>query len=1153
MKSFRRFSLAPNSGDGDLDNNLFSLYPPDTILDARCIASIRGESLSPSTLIQDDEKAKSKETEGDDDDEFEKADAFLGIKVQLKNTSTEEVIASIPPEYFTSSYDPIIAHLEEISTWPKVNQQSAEIFMKKIEKTDMQKDKIVLKLTKMIDENYDDLMLCMKKVQEIDMELLKANLTVSESRRNLQSSKEIILEGPLKIQNLNKKKEKLLYIIDTIYGLKAINDLHKDMLKKIASNDLGQAAEIARNILQCLHNNSFNKFHALNHIISNTKSSLNVIKLNTNKILKRNCTRNFSVNEYNTVMKSYMILDHLEESQLVSFNNNPDLDSTSSGSADNNSILYDSLGCIDGLAQRINRFQLAEIDVCFQTAIMQNIYSISSSQNPMLMDDFSDLSEVPINILFRRLPSNLLPLCIIKSCQLLTDLIHVHYLICQWHSSPFDSRNEDILFLSRQISHKKEEDPSALSPSTQIHTDGDVSPSDEININLSEKITLQGFENETSLVKSFPSLSSCTVTLDNAPLINVLDQLIHSRLILWDEIVRSLVLILNTTTFSSEITVEDFVKMLCSFNLLIKLGKEFSGSDSLPLAKCIKEKSKEFFINYHSNSFQLIKLMAESELWKSIPITMNNESVLDIVKSSATRDLMSISLHQFDEENLKKSDDSEAILSNFHKTGNPFRFIDLITKEATESSSELFPSYFLSRDILGGIVDIITIMSESVQRVSSKKSQEYAVVTQTVLNGVAKYCIKYLNLIALMPNDAAEICDSLFQIFDYYLYVVFMSFITGEDRIKFLSKPTKNTAPPPDDSLKFLDLQENMERIISEVISLSQQEDSDSPISPSSKNEEGASPSSVDPTSTYEALRMDLLLSNTPVMFETNSSNCYALNERIVAAESCAFVAQILTEVKPYLLKFLPAEEVEKCNKYISVYSQVAGQLRSLLYKTVCPLVIQHNVILNQIIDSGWNSNKNMEEHHDWVDKLVQSCKNIWDIMLHTNHFADSTSFVRYQLWLELCQACFEVVLEGYCRVKKCSAEGRALMSKDVFALHEGLNNIHICNTPRGKYYIDSFMKCFYISEEEIMAWIHENWQSYSYRHIAALLSQTLSSSILNQKKLKDAMQVIDNLYEVDSMKETNTSTFSSMLSNLNRKDGTQFSNLLNVKFRRNK
>ena len=36
---------------------------------------------------------------------------------------------------------------------------------------------------------------------------------------------------------------------------------------------------------------------------------------------------------------------------------------------------FDSCGCIDGLSQRINRYQLEDIDACLHSAVMEYIYA----------------------------------------------------------------------------------------------------------------------------------------------------------------------------------------------------------------------------------------------------------------------------------------------------------------------------------------------------------------------------------------------------------------------------------------------------------------------------------------------------------------------------------------------------------------------------------------------------------------------------------------------------------------------------------------------------------------------------------------------------------------------------------------------------------
>lgn len=76
------------------------------------------------------------------------------------------------------------------------------------------------------------------------------------------------------------------------------------------------------------------------------------------------------------------------------------------------------------------------------------------------------------------------------------------------------------------------------------------------------------------------------------------------------------------------------------------------------------------------------------------------------------------------------------------------------------------------------------------------------------------------------------------------------------------------------------------------------------------------------------------------------------------------------------------------------------------------------------------------------------------------------------------------------------------------------------------------------------MAWVQQNWQAYAYRHMHGLLQQTMSS-MLNSKKLRDALQVIDNLYDV----ENNGNSISTIFSTRLKEDS--FSSLIGSKFRR--
>lgn len=147
-------------------------------------------------------------------------------------------------------------------------------------------------------------------------------------------------------------------------------------------------------------------------------------------------------------------------------------------------------------------------------------------------------------------------------------------------------------------------------------------------------------------------------------------------------------------------------------------------------------------------------------------------------------------------------------------------------------------------------------------------------------------------------------------------------------------------------------------------------------------------------------------------------------------------------------------------------------------------------------------------------------------------------------MWFEICQCAFDVCLEGYSKARKVSVEGRSAMTTDNIALHDALNTVHLCRPPRGKHYVDNYLRSAMLSEEELMAWVRENWESYAYRHIHGLLTQTLFS-LLNSKKLKDATAVIDALYELKDGESTST------LGMLSQSADATFSRAFNSTFRR--
>lgn len=932
---------------GELDEQMRSLYMSPADIDRKCAESVSSYAStvprkSVSTLAKDTEEENSSAINNELSSSCEK--------------SPESVVDGLPIEYFSQDYDPIAPHLVEISTWE--DDEMIEKFMNKIEEADTDKDVIIGHLTTMIDANYNDLMDCMRSIQSIDLDLCRAGIQIGHGRQRIRSACDIIHSGAIKVKGLHTKRGKFQKMSETIRSLQALKGIHRSMLSNINTGEVGKAANHAKSVLECLQSESYDKFEALKSIGHSTEKCIITIRQKSDKALKRLCGRKFTGADYDNIMTAYILLDHMCDTMDMDMYDVADKMQDSAAS-----FYFDSVGCIDGLAQRISRYQLDDIDDCLHTAVTEYIYAAQLKtfkgaseldvvgnylQQQMGTGEFEDIVEVPLNMLYRQITADVIAPCVVRSCELLAEVVHTHFLLTQWHRAPFDPRNGDSAFLHRQpldvspvqpevtsiavlnvktsraSPSSRHNSSNALGSSSKVvaaqehhseiidlgkefhdeESDGEAHDDDEdgdesvvegdaalsalastyrkmsqVESTLSEELTSSIM---TSFTQHFPHILHKDMDKDHLPHISmgenvsakellsttgnpdcglklamVFDRLQQSRAILWEEILRSLVSMLNMMTFTSEVKIEDFLAMAWALNNMVELGREFCGSHSKVLINTLQEKSQEYFHNFHCESFQMIRDMLEAESWQSVPIDMESSGgVLGIIKSTLIRDAARSGRICFNSSAAAGTSDVDAgsngsgtsgvateesesaaaatsspappatILMRFGTEGNPFHFMSNTGSNVVpDIAATLHSSKFKSPapSLNGGaaaeehaVTDIERkelrsfwkLLRNTPGEASSKskraaEQQAYTVVTQTALNGVAKYVAKYLHLMYLLPASSKGIFDNLCQLFDYYLCAVFNGFMPFDERQKFMAEQTKANAPAPITSTEF--------------------------------------------------------------------------------------------------------------------------------------------------------------------------------------------------------------------------------------------------------------------------------------------------------------------------------------------------------------
>ena len=105
--------------------------------------------------------------------------------------------------------------------------------------------------------------------------------------------------------------------------------------------------------------------------------------------------------------------------------------------------------------------------------------------------------------------------------------------------------------------------------------------------------------------------------LQGLQLISCYQALCSGRSSLWEVVVNALEDVLGLTVLSASVSQEDFLHMTWAINAVIKLGREFCGSESRRLVSCLALKSREYYRCVHEETFQILKQMIDQDPWVS--------------------------------------------------------------------------------------------------------------------------------------------------------------------------------------------------------------------------------------------------------------------------------------------------------------------------------------------------------------------------------------------------------------------------------------------------------------------------------------------------------------------------------------------------------
>lgn len=410
---------------------------------------------------------------------------------------------------------------------------------------------------------------------------------------------------------------------------------------------------------------------------------------------------------------------------------------------------------------------------------------------------------------------------------------------------------------------------------------------------------------------------------------------------IWQD-VQTKVRILVQASNLSEFSIDLFICFLDNIHKLIQVGREFSGSDSETLQESLQKQCLSYFQSYHTSRLDELKTHLENEGWALCPVKLTFN----------IRSLVEFSHLKVSKSPTKKSLDGESsYFKTFLDSTTPFddALRDLSGEEDILADHD--PDARSDSDDDLSEEQKIEIMNEnegSNSTFGSLKGRSWTppppkqglCIANTTLT-VLRLFGRYSHLMKLIHPIADQILVGMKQLFEYYFYSVNRIFSPAlKEEAVFQSE----------------ELRSYLDRIRSEVV----QEVLVVPETDEQGNQV-----------LREVVRGIVKPPVVPVgLEEAGREGHYGLPERIVAVESCLYLAGQITELIPHLGHSL--KDPEYLAEFFKEPVTLAREVRCPVYYACLLKVLSLDQILPLMGKVSWELREVRSQHSDYVDIMLK-------------------------------------------------------------------------------------------------------------------------------------------------------------------------------------
>ncbi|KAL8115582.1 hypothetical protein AgCh_022180 [Apium graveolens] len=230
------------------------------------------------------------------------------------------------------------------------------------------------------------------------------------------------------------------------------------------------------------------------------------------------------------------------------------------------------------------------------------------------------------------------------------------------------------------------------------------------------------------------------------------------------------------------------------------------------------------------------------------------------------------------------------------------------------------------------------------------------------------------------------------------------------------------------------------------------------------------------------------------------------LKERCASADTISLVAQLLHRSKAHLQSMVLQNSAAKVEEFYVHMVDSVPDLVEHIHRTTAKSLLHINGYVDRIANAKWEVKELGLEHNGYVDLLLGEFKHYKTRLAHGGLRKEvQDNLLEYGL-----ENIAEILIEGLSRVKRCTDEGRALMSLDLQVLINGLHHFVSVNVKTKLQIVETFIKAYYLPETEYVHWTRAH-PEYNKSQIIGLVNLVATMKGWKRKTRLEVLEKIES------------------------------------------